>query len=178
MGEKHNILFSKEEIAKRIEEEELHITAIPTSYEMRALCHSLNIPTASILEKRPDWGFDGADEVDKNNNWIIKGRGAALFKEKLNMVNAGITYILVDDSKLVDELNKVMPIDSDKIKLLRVHPTSKVHFYSFVSSIQKRNFDHAIDHGIFQKKFLHIPFPLSQHYRSFLHAKNTSNPVF
>jgi ribose 5-phosphate isomerase A len=98
------------EIAKRIEEEELHITAIPTSYEMRALCHSLNIPTASILEKRPDWGFDGADEVDKNNNWIIKGRGAALFKEKLNMVNAGITYILVDDSKLVDQLNKVMPI--------------------------------------------------------------------
>ena len=26
------------------------------------------------------------------------------------MVNAGITYILVDDSKLVDQLNKVMPI--------------------------------------------------------------------
>ena len=74
------------EIAKRIEEEELHITAIPTSYEMKALCHSLNIPTVSILEKRPDWAFDGADEVDKNNNWIIKGRGAALFKEKLNMV--------------------------------------------------------------------------------------------
>ena len=98
------------EIAKRIEEEELHITAIPTSYEIKALCHSLNIPTVSILEKRPDWAFDGADEVDKNNNWIIKGRGAALFKEKLNMVNAGITYILVDDSKLVDELNKVMPI--------------------------------------------------------------------
>ena len=63
------------EIAKRIEEEELHITAIPTSYEIKALCHSLNIPTVSILEKRPDWAFDGADEVDKNNNWIIKGRG-------------------------------------------------------------------------------------------------------
>ncbi len=98
------------EIAKKIEQEELNITAIPTSYETKALCYALKIPTASILEKKPDWGFDGADEVDKNNNWIIKGRGAAMFKEKLNMVNSGITYILVDDSKFVDKLNEKMPI--------------------------------------------------------------------
>lgn len=98
------------EIAKIIDEKNLHITAIPTSYEIKALCNTLNIPVANILQKKPDWAFDGADEVDKNNNWVIKGRGAALFKEKLNMVNAGITYILVDDTKLVDELNKVMPI--------------------------------------------------------------------
>lgn len=98
------------EIAKRLEEEELHITAIPTSYEVKTLCQELKIPTASILEKRPDWCFDGADEVDKNNNWIIKGRGAAIFKEKLNMVNSGITYILVDDTKFVDNLNQKMPI--------------------------------------------------------------------
>lgn len=98
------------EIAKKIEEENLHITAIPTSYEIKALCQKLKIPTVSILETRPDWAFDGADEVDKNNNWIIKGRGAAMFKEKLNMVNAGITYILVDETKLVDKLNEKAPI--------------------------------------------------------------------
>lgn len=98
------------EIAKKIEEENIHITAIPTSYEIKALCQKLKIPTASILEVRPDWAFDGADEVDKNNNWIIKGRGAAMFKEKLNMVNAGITYILVDETKLVDRLNENAPI--------------------------------------------------------------------
>ena len=98
------------EIAKRIEEENLRITAIPTSYEIQSLCYSLKIPTASILEMKPDWGFDGADEVDKQDNIIIKGRGAAMFKEKLNMVNAGITYILVDDSKFVDKINKKMPI--------------------------------------------------------------------
>ena len=98
------------EIAKKIEEEEISITAIPTSFEIKALCQELKIPTVSILEKKPDWGFDGADEVDKNNNWIIKGRGAAMFKEKLNMVNAGITYILVDESKFVDKLNEKFPI--------------------------------------------------------------------
>lgn len=98
------------EIAKKVEDEGLHITAIPTSFEIKALCQELKIPTVSILEKKPDWAFDGADEVDKNNNWIIKGRGAALFKEKLNMVNAAITYILVDDTKLVDKINEKMPI--------------------------------------------------------------------
>ncbi len=98
------------EIAKRMEEEELKITAIPTSYEIKALCQELKIPTASILEMKPDWGFDGADEVSKTDNILIKGRGAAMFKEKLNMVNAGITYILVDDSKFVDKLNEKFPI--------------------------------------------------------------------
>jgi len=101
------------EISKKIEKEGINITAIPTSYEIKALCNTLKIPTATILEKKPDWGFDGADEVDKNNNWLIKGRGAAMFKEKLNIVNSGITYILVDDTKLVDKLNEkaMIPIE-------------------------------------------------------------------
>lgn len=98
------------EIAKKIEEENLHITAIPTSYEIRVLCQELKIPTASILACKPDWGFDGADEVDKNNNWLIKGRGGALFQEKLNMVNSGLTYILVDESKFVDRLGEKFSI--------------------------------------------------------------------
>lgn len=92
------------EIANRVEKEDLHIIAIPTSYEMNALCQDLKIPTASILAHKPDWGFDGADKVN-NQNWLIKGRGAAMLKEKLNMVNAGITYILVDNSKIVDEFD-------------------------------------------------------------------------
>ena len=98
------------EIAKKIEEENITITAIPTSYEISMLCNSLKIPTASILEARPDWGFDGADEVDKNHNWLIKGRGAAMFKEKLNMVNSGLTYILVDESKFVEKLGEKFSI--------------------------------------------------------------------
>ena len=98
------------ELAKRMEEENLKITAIPTSFEIKALCQELKIPTVSILEKKPDWAFDGADEVSKEDNIIIKGRGAAMFKEKLNIANSGITYILVDDSKFVDKLNEKFPI--------------------------------------------------------------------
>ena len=91
------------EIAKKIKDENLKITAIPTSYEIKLLCNSLEIPTASILEKKPDWSFDGTDEFDKNN-WLIKGRGAAMFKEKLNIKASKKVYILADSSKFVNKL--------------------------------------------------------------------------
>ena len=91
------------EIAKKIKKEKLNIIAIPTSLEIKMLCTELGITTASLMEKKPDWSFDGADEVDKNN-WMIKGRGGAMFKEKLNIANSPITYILIDESKKVDNL--------------------------------------------------------------------------
>lgn len=97
------------EIANRINQENINITAIPTSYEIKLLCSSFGIPTASILQKKPDWSFDGADEVDPNG-WLIKGRGAAMFKEKLNIQNSEKAYILVDDTKFVNKLGEKFSI--------------------------------------------------------------------
>lgn len=92
-------------IAEKIKKEGIHITAIPTSYEVELLCNYLKIPISTLLNKKPDWSFDGADEVDKNK-WLIKGRGGAMFREKLNIANSKITYILVDNSKIVDKLGE------------------------------------------------------------------------
>lgn len=97
------------EIENRIQNEGIKITAIPTSYEIKMLCTYLNIPTATLEEKRPDWCFDGADEVD-SNNWLIKGRGAAMFNEKLNIAASTKNYILVDDSKIVNRLGEKFSI--------------------------------------------------------------------
>ncbi len=97
------------QIAKKIKESNIKITAIPTSYEIKLLCASLEIPTASILEKKPDWSFDGTDEFDKNN-WLIKGRGAAMFKEKLNIISSEKAYILADKSKFVENLGEKFSI--------------------------------------------------------------------
>jgi len=96
-------------IADRIKKENLKVTAIPTSHEINMLCSYFNIPTASLLEKKPDWSFDGADEVN-NNKWLIKGRGAAMFKEKLNIVNSKKNFILVDESKFVTKLGERYPV--------------------------------------------------------------------
>lgn len=96
-------------IAEKIKNEKLNIVAIPTSYEIKMLCSYLGIKTASLIEYKPDWSFDGADEVD-NNNWLIKGRGGAMFKEKLNIVNSPVTYILIDKTKRVDKLGEKFKI--------------------------------------------------------------------
>ena len=97
------------QIANRVQNENLHITAIPTSYEIKMLCTYLGIPTATIDEEKPDWCFDGADEVD-GRNCIIKGRGAAMFNEKLNIATSNKTYILIDESKIVEKLGEKFPV--------------------------------------------------------------------
>ncbi len=96
-------------IAEKIREESLNVKAIPAAYEIELLCHELGILTTTLLESKPDWGFDGADEVDPNN-WLIKGRGGGLFKEKMIMSCSEVTYILVDDSKFVKSLGEKFAI--------------------------------------------------------------------
>ena len=96
-------------IAQRIKNEKLHIKAIPTSIEIALTCSKMGIPVTSLYENGPDWYFDGADEVDPNNH-LIKGRGGAMFKEKLIMSASRHNYIIVDDSKLVDCLGSKFPV--------------------------------------------------------------------
>lgn len=99
-------------IAEKMQKENIKITAIPTSYEVELLCNFLNIPTTTLQNAKPDWSFDGADEVNQDN-WMIKGRGGAMFREKLNIANSTITYILVDKTKLVKKLgeNFAIPVE-------------------------------------------------------------------
>lgn len=96
-------------IAKKMKEENLHITAIPTSYEVKMLCENLRIPTTTLAVSKPDWAYDGADEVTRNN-WLVKGRGGAMYKEKLNIASSEVTYILVDNSKMVEHICDKFPI--------------------------------------------------------------------
>lgn len=109
IGSGSTSFVATKEIAKRVKEENLKITGIPTSYEINLLCNELGIPTANLLDKKPDWSFDGADEVN-DKNWLVKGRGAAMFREKLNIVSSEVTYILVDESKFVENICDKFPI--------------------------------------------------------------------
>lgn len=96
-------------IAKRVKEENMKIKAIPTSKEIAMVCNYLNIPTTTLIEAKPDWCFDGADEVTPEK-WLLKGRGAAMFREKLVISNANKVYILVDSSKFVNKPCEKFPI--------------------------------------------------------------------
>jgi len=96
-------------IAEKIKAEKLNILAIPTSIEISLFCTKLGIPLTTLFEHKPDWCFDGADEVDPNKS-LIKGRGGALFKEKLLISTSPLNYIIVDDTKLVDKLGSKFPV--------------------------------------------------------------------
>ncbi|MBH0230452.1 ribose 5-phosphate isomerase A [Halobacillus yeomjeoni] len=96
-------------ISKRVKQEGLEVLAVPTSKEALLNCSMLGLKTTTLSAAKPDWGFDGADEVDSNNR-LIKGRGGALFAEKLVMASAPKTYILVDESKFVDRLGEKFPV--------------------------------------------------------------------
>ena len=97
------------EIGKKVEKEHLHIIAIPTSKEIENVCKQYKIQIGNLVENKIDWSFDGADEVDPDNN-MIKGMGAAMFKEKLNILNSPINYILIDQTKFVKELGEKHPV--------------------------------------------------------------------
>ena len=96
-------------IAERVKKENLNVRIIPSSLEITMTCSNLGMSVTSLLEDKPDWAFDGADEVDPNRS-LIKGRGGALFKEKLLIRSSLKNYILVDESKLVEKLGSKFPV--------------------------------------------------------------------
>lgn len=96
-------------IARRVTAEKLACRFIPSSREIHMTCLALGLSVASLLDARPDWYFDGADEIDAARN-LIKGRGGAMTREKMVMVAAPESYILVDKSKFVEKLGQKFPI--------------------------------------------------------------------
>jgi ribose 5-phosphate isomerase A len=107
-------------IAERIKAEKLHVLAIPTSLEISMFCSKLGIPQTTLYEHKPDWLFDGADEVDPDKS-LIKGRGGAMFKEKLLISSSAVNYIIVDDSKIVKKLGTNFPVP------IEVFPQALLH---------------------------------------------------
>lgn len=107
-------------IADRIRTEQLHIHAIPTSQEIKMACAKLGIPLTSLLEHKPNWTFDGADEIDPNHN-MIKGRGGAMFKEKLLISSSPQTFIIADPSKVVSKLGSRFPVP------VEIFPDALIH---------------------------------------------------
>lgn len=96
-------------IAQSVKEKKFTCRFIPSSREIHMTCLALGLNVASLLDARPDWYFDGADEVDGQRN-LIKGRGGAMTREKMVMVASPKTFILVDKSKFVARLGEKFPV--------------------------------------------------------------------
>jgi ribose 5-phosphate isomerase A len=87
------------------------LMVIPSSMqiEAKAVECGLRIGNPSLI-KEIEWTFDGADQVDRHLN-LIKGGGGALLRERVLLSAAKRCVIMVDESKVVEKLNRAVPIE-------------------------------------------------------------------
>ena len=87
-----------------------NIRGVPTSFQSEVLALELNIPLIDLTSvTQIDLAIDGADEVDPEFQ-LIKGGGACHVREKLVASKANKLLIVVDETKLVQNLNQVFPL--------------------------------------------------------------------
>jgi ribose 5-phosphate isomerase A len=104
LGTGSTAVYMIEELGRRVREEGLDITGIPTSFDSAVLARKHGVPVQTLDDvDHIDIAIDGADEVDLQNQ-LIKGRGAAHLREKIIDGMAVQFVVVVDESKLVDRL--------------------------------------------------------------------------
>jgi ribose 5-phosphate isomerase A len=96
-------------IGRRVQRESLSIRIVTSSYETQTAAYTLGIPTVPLGSVEPEWGVDGADEVDPQGR-LIKGRGGAMFMEKILWTTCHKMYLAIDPTKHVERLGQGFPI--------------------------------------------------------------------
>jgi len=83
----------------------ISFSIVGTSVEIERAAMSLGVTVVGLGQSQVAWSFDGADEVDPAGR-LIKGRGGAMFREKLLMASSSKAFILADKSKNVGKLGE------------------------------------------------------------------------
>jgi len=87
-----------------------NIRGVATSFQSEVLALELNIPLIDLASvSQIDLAIDGADEVDPGFQ-LIKGGGACHVREKLVASKSDKLLIVVDETKLVQNLNLSFPL--------------------------------------------------------------------
>jgi len=139
------------------------VRGVPTSLRSQHRAHELQIPLVSLQEARSiDVTVDGADEVDPDLN-LIKGLGGALLREKIVAQNSKRVVIIVDSSKLVEELGTRSPLPVEVAVF--GHETHEPYLQSLQSRpVLRRNSDGTLfdtDNGnhVYDCRFERIDLP-------------------
>ena len=110
LGTGSTIAYTMERLSDRIRKG-LRIQGVPTSIQAEMRARDLHIPLTT-LDDYPeiDMAIDGADQVDDHMR-LIKGRGAALTREKCVAASAEVLVIVVDESKCTGILDAPIPVE-------------------------------------------------------------------
>lgn len=124
MGTGSTAVWAIRGVGERLALGEVHdVVAVATSSQSEMECQKLGIPLRSMndpeINGRLDLTIDGADEVDRDRN-LTKGGGGALLLEKIAAYSSDAMIVVVDHSKLVENLGLVFPIPLEVLPLARV----------------------------------------------------------
>jgi ribose 5-phosphate isomerase A len=112
-------------IGQRARAEGLALSVITSSYETDVAAATLGLPRRRLGEAIPAWSVDGADEVDPDGR-VLKGRGGALFREKMLWAASKRMILAIDSGKRVDRLGSGFPLP------VEVHPDAVSLVAAFV----------------------------------------------
>ena len=112
LGSGSTVYWMIRRLGERIKEDGIQVEGIPSSEQTAMWAKEFGVPLTDFAAvKELDITIDGADEVDENLQ-LIKGGGAALFREKIIAQAASKLIIIVDDSKMVKKLGKYpLPVE-------------------------------------------------------------------
>lgn len=102
-------------IGERARSEGLRLTVITSSYETEMAAATLGLRIVRLAQATPDWSIDGADEVDPAGR-VLKGRGGAMFREKMLWSVSERIVLAIETRKLVQRLGTGFPVP------IEVHP--------------------------------------------------------
>lgn len=110
----------------------LAISAVVTSYELEWLCEKLGIDVLELGSAQIDWCFDGADEVDGENN-LLKGRGGAMHRERKVFEASGKRLVVADSSKDVNVLGEKFPAPVEILPMNAIEAMAELKSMGFDS---------------------------------------------
>ena len=116
LGSGSTVVHLVNALGRRVREEGLRITGIPTSTETEALARANTIPLTDLDATDIDLAIDGADEVETGTLRLIKGLGAALLREKIVVQSSRRFVVVADAGKIVATLGGRAPLPVEVVR--------------------------------------------------------------
>jgi ribose 5-phosphate isomerase A len=110
LGTGSTVDYALERLSGRISDG-LQISGVPTSFQTARRAREYGIPLTTLDEDPVlDLAIDGADQVDMHLR-LIKGRGAALTREKCVAAASRSFVVIIDEQKLVSRFSAPVPVE-------------------------------------------------------------------
>jgi ribose 5-phosphate isomerase A len=104
-------------LGRRVRQEGLRVSGIPTSEHTAAQARSLEIPlTDFATHTQIDLTVDGADEIESGTLYLIKGHGGALLREKIVAAASRRMVVVADETKISNRIGSLVSVPVEVVQ--------------------------------------------------------------